>query len=115
MRKLLSVFIIMFCFLNNAKSQCIDSTLINPFLYLSDDLCTSLCQGHFRCSNDCLAQCDGNISGPVDPTLNPGMPCSLSLVMSVIYRDSVPCNYPNVIEAKVSAGTGTHYINQALD
>lgn len=105
MRKLLSVFIIMFCFLNNAKSQCIDSTLINPFcicpmIYAPVCACNGIAY-----SNDCLAQCDGNtLWGPVDPTLTPGMPCSLSACDVSIIGDSVPCNYPTVIEA-VSAGT----------
>ena len=105
MRKLLSVFIIIFCFLNNAKSQCIDSTLINPFcicpmIYAPVCACNGIAY-----SNDCLAQCDGNtLWGPVDPTLSPGMPCSLSACDVSIIGDSVPCNYPTVIEA-VSAGT----------
>tara|TARA_B100000965_G_scaffold354253_1_gene330643 strand:- start:174 stop:1016 length:843 start_codon:yes stop_codon:yes gene_type:complete len=56
-------------------------------------------------SNDCLAQCDGNtLWGPVDPTLVPGMPCSLSACNVSIVGDSIPCNYPSVIEA-ISAGT----------
>ena len=105
MRKLLSVFIVMFCFLNNAKSQCIDSTLINPFcicpmIYAPVCACNGIAY-----SNDCLAQCDGNtLWGPVDPTLTPGMPCSLSACDVSIIGDSIPCNYPTVIEA-VSAGT----------
>ena len=105
MRKLLSVFIIMFCFLNNSKSQCIDSTLINPFcicpmIYAPVCACNGIAY-----SNDCLAQCDGNtLWGPVDPTLTPGMPCSLSACDVSIIGDSIPCNYPTVIEA-VSAGT----------
>ena len=95
----------MFCFLNNAKSQCIDSTLINPFcicpmIYAPVCACNGIAY-----SNDCLAQCDGNtLWGPVDPTLTPGMPCSLSACDVSIIGDSIPCNYPTVIEA-ISAGT----------
>ena len=56
-------------------------------------------------SNDCLAQCDGNTFwGPVDPTLSPGMPCSLSACDVSIVGDSMPCVFPTILEA-VSAGT----------
>ena len=51
-------------------------------------------------SNSCLAQCDGNtIIGPVDPTLVPGQPCSLSACDVNIIGDSIACNYPVILEA----------------
>ena len=105
MKRFLSIFIIIMCFNNDVKSQCIDSSLINPFcicpmIYAPVCACNGMAY-----SNDCLAQCDGNtLWGPVDPTLVPGQPCSLSACDVSIVGDSIPCNYPTVIEA-VSAGT----------
>ena len=107
MNKFLSILIIIFlsCYSNDVKSQCIDSSLINPFcicpmIYAPVCACNGMAY-----SNDCLAQCDGNtLWGPVDPTLVPGQPCSLSACDVSIVGDSIPCNYPTVIEA-VSAGT----------
>ena len=105
MKKVLSLILLIFCFSNTAKSQCIDSSLINPFcicpmIYAPVCACNGIAY-----SNDCLAQCDGNTFwGPVDPTLSPGMPCSLSACDVSIIGDSVPCNYPAVVEA-VFAGT----------
>ena len=105
MKRFLSIFIIIICFNNDVKSQCIDSSLINPFcicpmIYAPVCACNGMAY-----SNDCLAQCDGNtLWGPVDPTLVPGQPCSLSACDVSIVGDSIPCNYPTVIEA-VSAGT----------
>ena len=105
MKKFLSFIIIIFCLSNNVKSQCIDSSLINPFCicpFIYAPVCA--CNG-IAYSNDCLAQCDGNTFwGPVDPSLSPGMPCSLSSCDISIIGDSMPCNYPTVVEA-VYAGT----------
>ena len=96
----------MFCFLNNSKSQCIDSTLINPSLYLSNDLCLGLCFCNgIGYSNDCLAQCDGNTFGVLLIQLSHQVCLASFCFRDVsIIGDSVPCNYPKVIEA-VSAGT----------
>ena len=100
MKRFLSIFIIILCFNNDIKSQCIDSSLINPFCIcpmIYAPVCA--CNGMVY-SNDCLAQCDGNtLWGPVDPTLVPGQPCSLSACDVIIVGDSIPCNYPTVIEA----------------
>ena len=60
MKKFLSFIIIIFCLSNNVKSQCIDSSLINPFCicpFIYAPVCA--CNG-IAYSNDCLAQCDGN-------------------------------------------------------
>ena len=105
MKKVVFVFLIIFCFSNTLKSQCIDSSLISPFcicpmIYAPVCACNGMAY-----SNDCLAQCDGNTFwGPVDPTLSPGMPCSLSACDVSILGDSIPCNLPTILEA-VSAGT----------
>ena len=104
MKKVLSLVLLIFCFSNTAKSQCIDSSLISPFcicpmIYAPVCACNGIAY-----SNDCLAQCDGNTFwGPVDPTLNPGMPCSLSACDVSIVGDSMPCVFPTILEA-VSAG-----------
>jgi len=85
---------------NSPSSNCIDSSLINPmcicpFIYAPVCACNGLVY-----SNNCLAQCDGNtIIGPVDPTLVPGQPCSLSSCSVAISGDSVPCTFPSDIEA----------------
>ena len=105
MKKVLSLVLLIFCFSNTTKSQCIDSSLISPFcicpmIYAPVCACNGLAY-----SNDCLAQCDGNTFwGPVDPTLSPGMPCSLSACDVSILGDSIPCIFPTILEA-VSAGT----------
>ncbi len=105
MKKVLSLVLLIFCFSNTAKSQCIDSSLISPFcicpmIYAPVCACNGIAY-----SNDCLAQCDGNTFwGPVDPTLSPGMPCSLSACDVSIVGDSMPCVFPTILEA-VSAGT----------
>ena len=76
-----------------------DSSLINPFcispmIYAPVCACNGLVY-----SNSCLAQCDGNtIIGPVDPTLVPGQPCSLSACDVNIIGDSIACNYPVILE-----------------
>ena len=100
MKKILAFIFLIFCFSNTVKSQCIDSSLINPFcicpmIYAPVCACNGLVY-----SNSCLAQCDGNtIIGPVDPTLVPGQPCSLSACDVNIIGDSIACNYPVILEA----------------
>ena len=100
MKKILTILIIIFCLNNDVKSQCIDSSLINPFC-----LCPMIFAPVCACngivySNDCLAQCDGNtLWGPVDPNLIPGMPCSISACNVSIVGDSIACSFPTVIEA----------------
>lgn len=107
MKRLLSVFLLYLILTpNSVKSQCIDSTLINPFCVcpmIYAPVCG--CDG-IAYANDCLAQCDGNtLWGPVDPTLSPGMPCSFSSCEVEISGDSIICSWgsPQVLTASPTA------------
>ena len=85
-------------------NSCIDSSLIDtfcicPMIYAPVCACNGIVY-----SNSCLATCDGNtIIGPVDPTLVPGQPCSLTSTCEVeIDGDSIICNWGDSILLEAS-------------